>query len=46
MKARRAWVPRGQMKTRETFAFDFDDPTTMKGRSNRYGNLVATKMFV
>jgi hypothetical protein len=40
------WDPADGGATRETFTVDFSDPTTMKGRSNRYGNLLAKKMFV
>lgn len=40
------WDPADGGATRETFTFDFGDPTTMKGRSNRYGNLLAKKMFL
>jgi hypothetical protein len=39
------WDPADGGATRETFTSD-RDPTTMKGRSNRYGNLIAKKMFV
>jgi hypothetical protein len=40
------WDPAGGGATRETFTFNFANPTTMNGRSNRYGNLLAKKMFV
>ena len=40
------WDPADGGATRETFTFDFGDQTTMKGRSNRYGMLLAKKMFV
>ena len=40
------WDPADGGATRETFTYDFGDPTTMRGRSNRYGDLVAKKMFV
>jgi hypothetical protein len=39
------WDPADGGATRETFTLDSSDPTTMKGRSNRYGNLLAKKMF-
>jgi len=40
------WDPADGGATREIFTFDVTDPATMKGRSNRYGNLVAKKMFL
>ena len=40
------WDPAGGGATRETFTFDYRDRNTMTGRSNRYGNLLAKKMFV
>jgi hypothetical protein len=40
------WDPSDGGATRETFTVDFSNKTTMKGRSNRYGNLLAKKMFV
>lgn len=40
------WDPADGGATRETFTFDASEPTTMKGRSNRYGDLLAKKMFV
>lgn len=40
------WDPADGGATRETFTLDSSDPTTMNGRSNRYGDLLAKKMFV
>lgn len=40
------WDPADGGATRESLNFDPGDPGTMRGRSNRYASLVATKMFV
>jgi hypothetical protein len=41
------WDPADGGATRETFAFNYGgNPNAMKGRSNRYGDLIAKKMFV
>jgi hypothetical protein len=40
------WDPADGGATRETFAFNLMLPTVMAGRSNRYGPLMARKMFV
>jgi hypothetical protein len=39
------WDPSGFGATRETFTYDYFSVTAMKGVSNRYQRLTATKMF-